>query len=187
MRVCARTCTCARARARVGARASECVYFAGPGPAQRVLLPPLFLPHHPLPSSPLPFSLAAPPPHSIQRRCRHHLRDTGRGVSRGQVRCEPAPNEAQRAPPVIFLKDLSTGGKPTRRAGYCGAEGSPRTAKGFLARGRQEGRALPPLENPSSLFCANSSTLGRGSLLEELADAASTSRTIRLRQAIANV
>lgn len=47
--------------------------------------------------------------------------------------------------------------------------------------------ALPPLENPSSLFCANSSTLDRGSPLEELADAWFSSRTIFLRLAKAQV
>lgn len=77
------------------------------------------------------------------------IRDTGRGVSVGEVRCEPAPNEAQRAPPVIFLKDLSEGEK-------CGVKGQRGrstagqrvldAAKGFLARGRQEGRRSKPLE-----------------------------------------
>lgn len=117
MYACVYVCTYTRARARASKRMY--VYACISRALQRVLLPPLFLPHHPLSFS-LLFSLAdppPPPPHSIQRRCRRIIRDTGRGVSRGQVRCEPAPNEAQRAPPVIFLKDLSTGGKSGRRAG----------------------------------------------------------------------
>lgn len=125
---------------------------------------------------------SAAAPHSIQqRRCRHHpaiRAAVRRGVSRGQVRCEPAPNEAQRAPPVIFLKDLSTGGRSGKRAGYGGAEGSLR--REGIPRTREAGRpraaAAAPLENPSSLFCANSSTLDRGSLPEELADASSPRR-----------
>lgn len=116
---------------RVRVRARErvkppCVHVLHKLAPRRVLLPPLFLLYHPLSFSPLLFSLAGPPPprltvfNSIQRRSRHHPRygaQRGRGgVSRGQVRCEPAPNEAQRAPPVIFLKDLfSTGGRSGKR------------------------------------------------------------------------
>lgn len=89
------------------------------------------------------------------------IRDAGRRGNQVRANAE----RTQRAPAVIFLKDLST------RGGGGGAEGSLCAAKGFLARKGGRKAALPPLENPSSLFCANSSTLGRGSPLEELADA----------------
>lgn len=129
-----RTCMCVLHKLPLG--------WSPPITSRRVLaapsFSPLFLPHHP---SCLSLSLS----------CRHTVFNndiTGiiRDSQRGKIRCEPAPNQAQRAPPVIFPKDLS------RCGGRCGgnrAEGSLYAAKGFLARGRQEGRAAAarkPLE-----------------------------------------
>lgn len=168
-------CVCARARASVCACTSQVSLVRltrsyRPAKGAAPLHPYFFFTTHSL-----SLSLSFSP--QIRRRARYStmlpasFAIPSRGVSVGEVRCEPAPNEAQRAPPVIFLKDLSTAGKYGEPSGR-GTAGQRvlDAAKGFLARGRQEGRALPPLRNPSSLFCANSSTLDRGSLLEELAD-----------------
>lgn len=169
--VCACVCTCegarvcARARARERANEHVCMYFTSWPREGCCSHPYFFFTTHSLPR--LFFSLW-----QIRRRAARYSTTLpassairGRGVSRGQVRCEPVPNEAQRAPPVIFLKDLSTGGRSGQRV-----LSTPRRDSSHEG-GRKA--ALPPLENPSSLFCANSSTLGRGSLLEELADASS--------------
>lgn len=137
MRVRVYVCVCARERART----NVCACTSQAGPREGCCsLPYFFFTTHSLflSSSPPLLSLAGPPPHSIQRRCRASSAIPGRGVSRGQVRCEPAPNEAQRAPPVIFLKDLSTGGRSGKRAGYGGAEGSLR--REGIPRTREAGR-----------------------------------------------
>lgn len=64
-------CACVRVCG-LCARERTCVHVLHKLTPRRVLLPPLFLLHHPLSSSPLLFSLADPPPRSIQRR--HHPR-----------------------------------------------------------------------------------------------------------------
>lgn len=167
-----RVCRCARARTCALRELPLSLSSADPFPsAAEGALPPspplLLTLISSSPPAPLPPSLS--PPYGIQqRRYRHHSRYEPRR-QRGKIRCERAPKRAQRAPPVIFLKDLSTRGKESagsRGGGFSlRREGIPRT--------REAGRPplLPPLENPSSLFCANSSTLGRGSPLEKLADA----------------
>jgi len=167
MRVCACACMCVYAYARARARERTRVYVLH---KRRVLLPPLFLLHHPLSSSPL-FSLAGPPPHSIQRRCRHH--------PRYGPRRQPWPSQVRAS--AERSAACAAGDLPERSldGGKVGEEGGVQRGRGFSAPRRDSshegGRkaALPPLENPSSLFCANSSTLGRGSPLEELADASS--------------
>jgi len=68
---------------------------------------------------------------------------------RSQVRAS-AGRSAQRAPPVIFLKDLSEGearGEGGAGAEYGGAEGSPR--REGIPRTREAGR---PLETPRACF-----------------------------------
>lgn len=77
------------------------------------------------------------------------------------------PNEAQRAPPVIFLKDLDGGKHERGRGGEAQSslrrEGIPRTRE----EGRPRSRRSKPLEPVLREFFY----LSRGSLLEELAGA----------------
>jgi len=93
------TCARARARARTLRRARSLALSArlthSCRPAEDTA-PSLISSSPPTLSPVLSLSLLFHPArHGIQRRCRHHLRDTGRGVSVGQVRCEPAPDEAR--------------------------------------------------------------------------------------------
>lgn len=171
--VCVYVHACARASRRTDQRVCVRMYFTSPGPAKGVA-PSL------ISSSPPTLFLASSSlVWQVRRRVAFNdvagiIRDTGRG----QVRCEPAKAERSAAYAAGDLPERSLDGRKAGEEGGVqreGAEGSLR--REGIPRTREAGR-LPPLENPSSLFCANSSTLGRGSLLEELADARAQGRFI---------
>lgn len=176
--VCACVCTCEGARvcARARARASKrtCVHVLHKLAPRRVLLPPLFLLHHPLSSSPLLFSLADPPPRrTVFNDVASIIRDTG-------PRRQPWPSQVRAS--AERSAACAAGDLPERSldGGKAGAEGSLYAAKGFLARGRQEGRAAAarkPLEPVlREFFYARPWFSSRGTCRREF-----SSRTIHLR------